>query len=106
MTALLYTVAGFFAGSLIPCNGSKDYFKASVSGAVVSLVSTPLLLHFGGLGAAPYSHIFMELTVAATGAWLLLRRLELSRGEALQLFNLRVALRELIKTIKVREVTA
>jgi O-antigen/teichoic acid export membrane protein len=96
----------FFAGSLIPCNGSKEYFKASVSGAIVSLAGTPLLLHFGGLGAAPYSHIFMELTVATTGAFLLVRKLELSRREALQLFNVRVALRELIKTIRVREVTA
>lgn len=96
----------FFTGSLIPCNGSRDYFLASLAGAVATLVSIPALLYALGLPGAPFASVAAELTVASLGAYFLRRRLGLSAGEMRSLFNLKQAFEQVLAVMRGKEASA
>jgi O-antigen/teichoic acid export membrane protein len=94
----------FFAGSLIPFNASKAYFYTTLVGAVVTVVSIPLLIHFLGLSGVPFASILSELALVGTGGYFFIRRLEMSFDDVIEMINVPAAFRSLVAILRSKSV--
>ena len=84
----------FFASSLIPCNGSKEYLKTLLAGAILTLVVTPILLYEFGVNSIPLSQASIECCNVVLGGFYLKQKLKLDSREFFSMINVRQALRD------------
>ena len=84
----------FFASSLIPCNGSKEYLKTLLTGAILTLAVTPFLLHEFGIISVPFSQASIECCNVVLGGLYLKQKLKLDGKEFLSMINVRQAFRD------------
>jgi len=88
-------LAILFAGSLIPCNGSKEFLYASLSGSIVSIIFIIVLSSFYGLTGVVASLVLSELSITIIGAIFLIKKLDLNKEFIYDIFLIKKNLKEI-----------
>jgi len=73
----LIPISIFFASSLVPCNGSKEYLKVSLISTVSTIIGVPIFVYFFNLKGVPIANSISQLVLTIAGAYFLTKKLQI-----------------------------
>lgn len=95
----LTPLAILFAGSLIPCNGAREFFYTSTIGSIVSIIFTFILSGYFGLIGVVVSVILSELAITIVGALFLVKKINIDKKFISNVFFVKMNFKEMYSMI-------